>query len=288
MTHSNKYHTKLIHQFTPQKEIHHSETSHDMWRYLYSTQIENLRDLAYYKILAHLEELSLPTDRIPQLEEVSCKLYQKTGWEIFKVTELIDNKSFFELLYNKTFPSTIYIRNTQEACLSKDPDIFHEIFGHCPFLLDKKFAAIFQKFGYLGRQFDKIQRSFLQRLFWFTFETGLVVTKKKNKIYGGSLLSSIRESRYAVESSLPIRKPFDMVDVFRTPYRADLIQPIYFVISDFAALTDMLNDADYIKKNIEIAYNLGEHPALFPVEKEYRKYTSYNICGFIKTQSREF
>tara|TARA_B100000614_G_C14472535_1_gene463122 strand:- start:531 stop:1094 length:564 start_codon:yes stop_codon:yes gene_type:complete len=180
------------------------------------------------------------------------------------------------------FPSTIYIRSNDEASLSRDPDIFHELFGHCPILLDEVQANLFQRFGYLGLRLDQVQQAFLQRLFWFTFETGLIQTKYGLKIYGGSLLSSIKESRYAVEDVTPLKRRFNMIDIFRSSYRADILQLIYYIITDFSQLHTMLNDIETIKKNIDIAYELGEFSPLFPIEKQHVKYMSYNICQFVQ------
>lgn len=267
-----------------QELIKYSDKDHKMWEYLYNTQIYNLQDIAYSKMLEYLNELSLPKDHIPQLYEISKVLYKKTGWQVCRVEELIDGNVFFQMLANKEFPSTIYIRDDEEALLSRDPDIFHEIFGHCPILLDKKYASLFEKIGVLGLQFDETQRGFLQRLFWFTFETGLFNSAHGLKVYGGSLLSSIKESRYAVKNVEPIKKAFDMVNIFRTPYRADLLQPIYYVISNFSELYSMLDNINKIKKDMELAYNLGEFSPLFPVEPEYTKYINYNICKFVHEQ----
>lgn len=264
--------------------IKYSGKDHKTWEYLYKTQIYNLQDIAYYKMLKYLNELSLPKDHIPQLYEISNVLYKRTGWQVCRVEDLIDGDVFFQMLANREFPSTIYIRDDEEALLSRDPDIFHEIFGHCPILLDKKYASLFEKIGVLGLQFDKIQRGFLQRLFWFTFETGLFNSAYGLKIYGGSLLSSIKESRYAVKDVEPIRRAFDIINIFRTSYRADLLQPIYYVISNFSKLYTMLDNVDQIKKNMDLAYNLGEFFPLFQVEIEYSKYINYNICKFVHEQ----
>ena len=263
---------------TPQEFIEYSLKDHHTWKNLYSTQINNLQDLAHPKILKHLKELSLPKENIPQLAEVSYTLYNKTGWQVTRVEDLINSYTFFNLLANRMFPSTVYIRSDEELSLSRDPDIFHELFGHCPILLDIEYASLFEKFGILGVKLDELHRYFLQRLFWFTFETGLINTQQGLRIYGGSLLSSIKESRYSIKDTKATRKSFDIIHIFRTPYRADLIQSIYYIISDFSQVYSMLEDIDLLKINIEKAYNLGEFSPLFPVEKEYIKYINYNIC----------
>lgn len=258
-------------------DAEYTEKDHSTWAYLYATQLDNLQDIAHPKILKYLKELSLPEAIVPQLQKVSNKLYKKTGWQVAKVEDLIDSFAFFNLLANRIFPSTVYIRNNGELALSRDPDIFHELFGHCPVLLNKEHANLFEKFGLLGLQLDEVQRQFLQRLFWFTFETGLIDTPHGLKIYGGSLLSSIKESRYSIKDSKVIRKPFEIVQVLRTPYRADLLQDMYYIINDFSQVYSILDDTDVIREKIDQAYTLGEFSPSFPIEEIYVKYINYNL-----------
>ena len=64
-----------------------------------------------------------------------------------------------------------------------------------------------------------------------------------------------------IESDKPLRKPFDPVDALRTPYRIDIMQPVYFVIDSFDDLFE-LAQADllgYIKQ----ARALGMHSPAF-------------------------
>ena len=102
----------------------------------------------------------------------------------------------------------------------------------------------------------------LARLFWFTVEFGLVNTSEGARAYGSGIMSSPGELVYAVESDIPERKPFDPVDVLRTPYRIDILQPIYFVIDSFDQLFDLAKSdlLGYIKE----ARRLGMHEPKFP------------------------
>ena len=75
-------------------------------------------------------------------------------------------------------------------------------------------------------------------------------------------MSSPGELVYAVESDKPERKPFDPVDVLRTPYRIDILQPIYFVIDSFDQLFD-LAQSDLLGY-VDQARQLGMHEPKFP------------------------
>jgi phenylalanine-4-hydroxylase len=103
----------------------------------------------------------------------------------------------------------------------------------------------------------------LARLYWFTVEFGLIHRAGEElRTYGAGVVSSIGETIYALDSDEPQRKPFDPVDVLRTPYRIDIFQPIYFVIESFDTLFDVAQ-MDLLGL-IEQARTLGMHPPAFP------------------------
>ncbi|GAL03356.1 phenylalanine-4-hydroxylase [Photobacterium aphoticum] len=57
-------------------------------------------------------------------------------------------------------------------------------------------------------------------------------------------MSSPGETQYALRTQesdgpVPLHKPFDPVDVMRTPYRIDIMQPVYFVLDDIQQLYDL-------------------------------------------------
>ena len=101
--------------------------------------------------------------------------------------------------------------------------------GSCP-LPERQFT---HTYGKLGLSASKDHRVFLARLYWFTVEFGLVNTAQGLRIYGGGILSSPGETVYALESDKPVRKPLDPIDALRTPYRIDIMQPLYYILEQF-------------------------------------------------------
>src|SRR3546814_11731140 len=81
----------------------------------------------------------------------------------------------------------------------------------------------------------------MQRLFWFTVEFGLIATEEGIRIYGAGIASSAGETPYAIESDKPERRPFDALTVFRTPYRIDIFQTVYYVIDSARQLYDLVS-----------------------------------------------
>lgn len=221
--------------------IHYTDAEHATWKKLYERQIKIIDGRACDAYLAGIERLSLSADHIPQCMEVSKRLGELTAWSVVPVEALISFKEFFDLLASKQFPAASFIRIPEELDYLQEPDIFHELFGHCPMLTDPDFANFTHRVGELGQKANKIERAMLARLYWFTVEFGLIRVNDQIKIYGGGILSSKQESVYALESAVPLRIDFDLLTVLRTPYRYDALQKVYFVVDDVAVLYDLVN-----------------------------------------------
>ena len=79
-------------------------------------------------------------------------------------------------------------------------------------------------------------------------------------------MSSPGETTYALGSDIPERKPFDALDVLRTPYRIDIMQPIYFLIERIDQLFDIAH-LDMMAL-VEQAKALGLHAPKFPPKEK--------------------
>lgn len=212
-----------------------------VWHKLITRQQDIIQEKACDEFIHGLELLNLPQDRVAQCSEVSAVLHKATGWSLEPVPALISFDRFFWLLSERKFPAATFIRRIEDLDYIKEPDIFHEIFGHCPLLTNKAYAEFTYNYGKIGLNASPEERVLLARLFWFTIEFGLIETSKGLRAYGGGILSSPQETVYSLESNVPQRKPFDAADVLRTSYRYDTIQPVYFVMQDFDQLYELIN-----------------------------------------------
>jgi phenylalanine-4-hydroxylase len=220
--------------------VSYTPVENSVWQKLYERQMALLPGRACQEFLAGVKKLDLKPDQIPQIKEVSERLMACTGWAISPVKALISFKEFFELLASKKFPAATFIRIPEHLDYLKEPDIFHEVFGHCPLLTNQAFANFTQKVGEIGQSMSHKEQVMLARLYWFTVEFGLINTQEGLRIYGGGILSSKGESIYALDSDIPKRRKLDLPTVLRTTYRYDEMQKNYFIINSFEELYAML------------------------------------------------
>lgn len=245
--------------------VRYSADEDRVWHDLVSRQLPLLEGRACDEYIRALDVMDFPTDRIPQLDEVSAVLHEHTGWTVTPVPALIDFTAFFELLANRQFPAATFIRRREDFDYLEEPDIFHEVFGHTPLLTDRRFAAFAEAFGKVGLAADARDHAMLARLYWFTVEFGLMHTTSGLRSYGAGIISSPGELEYAAASDIPERRPFDPLDMLRTPYRIDIYQTVYFVIDSFDALYDLAR-ADLMQM-VRAARKLGMHAPTYPVKQ---------------------
>ncbi len=246
--------------------VAYTDEENAVWGELFNRQMNLLSNRACPEYLEGIRKLGLNAKHIPQIPEVNSVLRECTGWEISPVPALIDFQAFFELMSNKKFPAATFIRTREEIDYLQEPDIFHEVFGHCPLITLPAYADFMYEYAKLGLKANHKDRVMLARLYWFTIEFGLIQTAEGLRIYGGGILSSFGESKYCLDSDIPLRKPLEPVDAFRTPYRIDIFQPLYFVIKDFAELFT-LSKLDLMSL-IEEARSKGMHAPLFEPKKK--------------------
>ncbi|PSJ46493.1 phenylalanine 4-monooxygenase [Zobellella endophytica] len=253
-------------QAGPDGIIHYSAEEDAIWQTLIERQLACVAGRACDEYMAGLTRLQLPREGIPQLGDINRVLEPATGWRVSRVPALISFDHFFELLADRRFPVATFIRSRQELDYLQEPDIFHEIFGHCPLLTNPAFARFTHTYGRLGLAANPQDRIFLARLYWFTVEFGLLDTPTGRRIYGGGILSSPGETHYAFESPKPEFRPFNILDVLRTPYRIDIMQPIYYVLD---SIDDLFHIAEMdIMAKVNEAKALGLFAPTFPPKQQ--------------------
>ncbi|MDH5822639.1 phenylalanine 4-monooxygenase [Luteimonas sp. RD2P54] len=217
----------------------YSPADHDTWSKLYARQREILPGRACDEFLAAQDAMGMTPDRIPRFSELNRVLSAATGWTLMGVEGLLPELDFFDHLANRRFPVTWWIRRPDQIDYIEEPDLFHDLFGHVPLLMNPMFADYMQAYGKGGVKAHGIGADALQhltRLYWYTVEFGLIRQADGLRIFGAGIVSSKGESIYALESAAPNRIGFDLERVMRTRYRIDSYQKTYFVIDGFEQL----------------------------------------------------
>ena len=182
---------------------------------------------------------------IPNFNKINKWFLNKTGWQIEVVKGLIPVEDFFELLSQKKFCSSTWLRNPQQFDYLEEPDMFHDIFGHIPLLSHSVFSEFALEFGKLGKNYlnntDSIAA--LQRLYWFTIEFGLIKEVEEIKVYGAGIISSFSETNKAILAKTN-HLDFNIELILNNSFQTNAMQNEYYVIKSYDQLFNSIDEAD--------------------------------------------
>jgi len=249
-----------------------SQKETKIWQHLYSKVIDITNQFGSIEFIHGIEKLELCSNEFPNIKSISNRIKLITDWEVVTVAGFLDEYLFFELNANRRFPSTDIIRQSprfsekyynspikNEFGYTPEPDVFHDVFGHMPFLTNQSYCNFLAEIGQLGYEILLNERGLSQELIahnlkrlqnfaWWTYEFGVMKNQKDNpknnlkyQIYGAGILSSYDELMNVVnccenKSSQSVFLPFDIEEVVITRFDYSEIQDRYFVINSMEEL----------------------------------------------------
>lgn len=215
----------------------YTEEDFKVWKLLYERQIVNLPDAASREYLDGLKRIHFQSGKIPNFQETNTFLKELTGWSIHVVPGLIPDDEFFQLMSNKKFPASTWLRALDKIDYLEEPDMFHDVFGHVPLLTNQPFVDFLQALSKIALRYidNPWAIQLISRIYWFTVEFGLIRERGDVRIYGAGILSSAGETKFCL-SDQATHKDYDVDTIMQTAYRKDVFQERYFVVDSYEQL----------------------------------------------------
>lgn len=267
------------HYIKPQQYNDVTNLENGIWEELFINIAPLIDQYVSKEYLLGMQALPIPKDRFPDFEAISPLIQNSTDWQLISVAGFLTEELFFDLNANRKFPVTDIIRKSprfSEKYAGKDiqndkgytpePDIFHDIQGHVPFLMNKAYADFMHEVGILGDKILKNKRGLdaeivthnlrrLQNFAWWTYEFGLIrnngstdqYRRKTNdinyEIYGAGIISSHDETVNVVQcakgkSDRSKILSYDIEEIAMTCFNYSDIQDRYYVIDSMEELYD--------------------------------------------------
>jgi phenylalanine-4-hydroxylase len=250
-----------------------------IWGELFQKLEFLLDQYASCEYLLGLRTLPIPNNMFPKFESISPLIENSTGWTLVPVAGFLDEELFFEINKKRQFPVTDIIRQSprfdekyagidiqNDKGYTPEPDIFHDIQAHVPFLMNKDYAQFMLEIGVLGDEIIKDHRGLgsdlvshnlkrLQNYAWWTYEYGLIKNTGESdtfrrvsndidyEIYGAGIISSYDEVTNVVECAKGLSDrskfvPYDIEELVITCFDYSNIQDRYYVIESMESLYD--------------------------------------------------
>ena len=222
------------------RDLAFTQEQHDVWRDLYSRQLQNVRKYACREYLEGFDILSLHADRIPSLNELNAEITPRTGWRTVRtVVRYSDAVPWYHHFAKRQFLITDYMRGRHEMDFTPEPDMFHDIFGHLPFMALPEYAALQDMFAPAFLKATAEQRENIKRLAWFSTEFGLIRENGGHKIFGAGLLSSFGEIGHVMAGNTPVH-PFTIENVIGYDKAIYTFNEVLFEFESLDALKEEL------------------------------------------------
>jgi phenylalanine-4-hydroxylase len=222
---------------SPIPHVEYTDVEHDVWRTVSRELAAKHRIYATRSFLEGQEALALPNERIPQLGEVTHRLAALSGFRYEPVAGLAPLRTFYGSFVDDVFFSTQYIRHHSTPLYTPEPDIVHEVLGHANQLADPRVADLYRL---VGRAVARVETDealrVLSRVFWFTFEFG-VVEEGGCKTYGAGILSSYGELDAFRRATI---RPLDFAAMTHVEYDITKYQPVLFAGRSMSQVYDAL------------------------------------------------
>ncbi len=223
-----------------------SSVEHETWKRLFDNLDFARQNQATPIFVKGLEALGITAEKIPSLDDVNLKLKKLTGWQGVVEDGFKPPQAFFEGLARREFPIGNFIRDKQDLNYTPAPDVFHDLYGHMPFLADPDYAQFCEDFGKAVMSYAKTEEQLNEcdSLFWYGVEFPLIETPKGRRIFGGGILSSYNECHYSL-SDKPRVERFVPKVVRKTPFRIDVMQDLLFVLESEKDLYDLVRGGKF-------------------------------------------
>jgi len=223
---------------TPAPTIDYDERENAIWRRVSAELADKHERYAVREYREAKAAVGLPSERVPQLEEVSAALAPLTGFAYHPAPGLVPLREFYGSLADGVFHSTQYVRHPSQPLYTPEPDIIHEVIGHGNMLGSPRFAALKRAAGAAARRVETdAALQCVADVFWFTIEFGVMHEEGELRAYGAGILSSygeIEEFR-----SMEIR-PLDVAEMARIEYDITSYQPILYAAQSLGQLEEVV------------------------------------------------
>jgi phenylalanine-4-hydroxylase len=185
---------------TENQEIDFSDAQHAIWTDLFAgIHQPYLMEHICQEYKSGLNLLELDPAHIPTVAHINDQITPRTGWQIERtVVRYTLADDWYKKFAQRIFMITDYLRTRDQMEFTPEPDMFHDIFGHLPYLTMDFYARLEDKFAPAYMKATQDEKEVIKRLAWYSTEFGLVVQENRFKVFGAGIISGRAEFANAI------------------------------------------------------------------------------------------
>ena len=182
------------------QEIDFSAEQHAIWADLYAGLNQPyLMEHICQEFKDGLALLELDPHHIPTVVHLNANITPRTGWRIERtVVRYTLADDWYKKFAQRVFLITDYLRTRDQMEFTPEPDMFHDILGHLPYLTMDFYAQIEDKFAPAYLKATEDEKEVIKRLAWYSTEFGLVIEANRFKVFGAGIISGRAELANAI------------------------------------------------------------------------------------------
>lgn len=217
------------------------------WQILFNTQFDNLQRegrISRFWING-LSKLAMDQSKAPDVSELNKSLSKYTDWQCIQTEDVVITSAgdWNRLVVEKKLPVTNFVRTPEELFYCDEPDKWHDIIGHVPFVLDKEYAQMYLNISNLYLEAERkgqIYADQVYSLISFIIEVGIIRENGRLKALGTTLYSSAGELESAFTKGN--YEPFNLEKMLALGYydRAD-VQKKYFIVDSLEQINNIVS-----------------------------------------------
>ncbi|WP_223649091.1 hypothetical protein [Hymenobacter psoromatis] len=182
-----------------------------VWKMLFDRQQALLHRWVGPAFGSALAELGLRRDALPPLAAIGQLVHRRTGWTLLPTGAPVSEATYCAALARRELPIVSRLRGFIEFDQpSGGADLFTDLFGRVPLLLEPGYAEALHELGHAGElATTPTATALLRRFTQATFERGLLAPAGggRPQLYGATLLTSARHLHAAAAAEPAARQP---------------------------------------------------------------------------------
>lgn len=167
-----------------------------VWKVLFDRQTALLHRRAAPAFGAGLAALGLSREAPPDLAALERQLQPRTGWRLLPEAAPLNCQDYFAALSSRHLPVVTGLRAAADFDQLLTPDLFTDVFGRLPLLLEPEYAGFLAELGRLLNQLAPAQQPVLRHFYHATADFGMLAgpanegVAGRSQVFGARLLTS--------------------------------------------------------------------------------------------------